>query len=62
MAICRPSSGEKTKPNKANVRRDNVFGAEGLRLPQSLRSFAMTLVGNLKKQSQSVRKELPDRC
>jgi len=29
-----------------------VLGAEGLRLPQSLRSFAMTLVGYLKKQSQ----------
>jgi hypothetical protein len=29
-----------------------VLGAEGLRLPQSLRSFAMTLVGCLKKQSQ----------
>jgi hypothetical protein len=29
-----------------------VLGAEGLRLPQSRRSFAMTLVGCLKKQSQ----------
>jgi len=28
------------------------FVAEGSRLPQSLRSFAMTLVGYLKKQSQ----------
>ena len=37
----------KTKPNKANFRRDDVFGAEGLRLPQSLRSFAMTRVGLL---------------
>ena len=44
----------KTKPNKANLRRNDVFNAEGLRLPQSLRSFAMTLVGYLKKQSQFV--------
>ena len=41
-----------SKPNKANFRLDNVFNTEGLRLPQSLRSFAMTLVGYLKKQSQ----------
>jgi len=41
-----------SKPNKANFRRYVVFSAEGLRLPQSLRSFAMTLVGYLKKQSQ----------
>ena len=32
-----------------------VLGAEGLRLPQSLRSFAMTLVGDLKKQTQFIR-------
>jgi len=43
---------QKTNPNKANFRRDEVYSAEGLRLPQSLRSFAMTLVGYLKKQSQ----------
>ena len=41
-----------SKPNKPNLRRDDVFGVEGLRLPQSRRSFAMTLVGYLKKQSQ----------
>ena len=41
-----------SKPNKANLRRDYVFNTEGLRLPQSLRSFAMTLVGYLKKQTQ----------
>jgi hypothetical protein len=40
--------------NKANLRRDDVFGAQGLRLPQSLRSFAMTLVGDLKKQTQFI--------
>jgi len=43
----------KTKPNKANFRRNDILSAEGLRLPQSLRSFAMTLrVCYLKKQSQ----------
>jgi len=41
-----------SKPNKANLRLDDGFSVEGLRLPQSLRSFAMTFVGYLKKQSQ----------
>jgi hypothetical protein len=40
---------EKTKPILDKM---TVLGADGLRLPQSLRSFAMTLVGYLKKQSQ----------
>ena len=52
LAAKNKAKQSQTKPNKANFRRDDVFYAEGLRLPQSLRSFAMTLVGYLKKQSQ----------
>ncbi len=46
----------KSAENKANSKpipdKMTVLGAEELRLPQSLRSFAMTLVDYLKKQSQ----------
>ena len=52
----------KTKPIKAIFRRDDVSRAERLRLPQSLRSFAMTLVGDLKKQSQFVGWQNGDKC
>ena len=48
--------GEKTNPiqsqSKPILDKMTVLDAEGLRLPQSRRSFAMTLVGYLKKQSQ----------
>jgi len=42
----------------ANFRLDDVFSAEGLRLPQSLHSFAMTLGGYLKKQSQFTSRQI----
>jgi hypothetical protein len=51
-------NGLRQQKNKANFKRNVIFSAEGLRLPQSLRSFAMTFVGNLKKQSQFLKGQI----